>query len=212
VVSIGILNVGVGNIASIENAVTRAGGHPILIGDLLSENFDAIILPGAGSFEYVTSIYEEQGVQSFLKAYSESGKPILGICLGAQILYESSQEGPGKGVSVFTGHSQSLADLQGFEKVPHIGYSSLDFKFANDPILSGLNDDSYFYFLHNFGVEKRDDFSVVATIANTNCVAISRKLATYAVQFHPEKSGQFGDQLFSNFIKITEGLSCRTKG
>ncbi len=210
-VNIGILNVGVGNIASIENAVIRTGGQPILIRDIFPENFDAIILPGAGSFEFVSNIYEKQGLQKALRAYSESGKPILGICLGAQILYETSQEGAGKGVSVFSGHSESLADFKGFDKVPHIGYSSLDFNNVSDPILRGLNSDSYFYFLHNYGVRKQDDFSVVATIANTNCVAVSRKLATYAVQFHPEKSGQFGDQLFSNFIKITEELSCRTK-
>lgn len=211
-VSVGILNIGVGNVASIENAVIRAGAKPVFITDISSEKFDAIILPGAGDFECVTSIYRTKGLLNDLKTYSDGGNPVLGICLGAQILYESSQEGSGRGVSIFSGYSQSLAELNGFEKVPHIGYSNLEFKEGSDPILNGLSSQSNFYFLHGFGVKKTNDFSVVATIAATNCMAISRKLATYAVQFHPEKSGQFGDQLFSNFIKITEELSCRIKG
>lgn len=194
---IGIVNYGIaGNIHSIKKALYTAGADTVIINN--SEQFhevDKIILPGVGSFKDAMSELENDG---FLEMLKNTSKPILGICLGMQILSKLGYEyGKTKGLNLIDAEVKPiLVD----EKVPHVGFNHI--KLVNkNKVLEKLENEE-FYFMHSYEVVNYTDISSLTEYAGHQFVSAIQKNNIYGVQFHPEKSREAGIQLFKNFIAL----------
>jgi imidazole glycerol-phosphate synthase subunit HisH len=193
-----IFDYGVGNLLSLKTALEKAG-LTATVGTKAKDlkDADAIALPGVGSFTAASS--QLGAVKAILQQKVEEGTPILGICLGLQLFFESSQEGPGEGLAFFKGRNMQL---QGKVKVPHMGWNTLDIVKPNE-LFYDIADDSYVYFVHSLYPEPADK-SIVCTKTEygttfTSSVAHGN---IYGTQFHPEKSGDVGLAILKNFAKI----------
>ena len=195
-----IVDYGVGNLKSVTNAMKYLGYETLITGDAADlERSDAIILPGVGAFPDAADKLRAPGLDQVLIAQAAK-KPILGICLGMQLLFDRGEEvRPCAGLGLVPGH---VGKIQTEYKLPHIGWNSLTFQ--NDcPIFKGLDDGAYVYFVHTFcgyadseaDVTARTDYgpSVVAAVAHGN---------VYGCQFHPEKSGETGLAILKNFGEL----------
>ncbi len=196
---IGIVNYGAGNLKSVKKAFDYLGARNRIVssaGEI--SHADRLVLPGVGSFGSALKKLEENGVLAPVAEWLKTDKPFLGICLGLQLLFDSSQESEdATGFGVFKG---TCALLQG-EKVPQIGWNSIEVKRATK-LLHGIDSGTYFYFIHSYYVVPESDEEVLATTeyGGEYASAMGRN-NTYAVQFHPEKSGEAGLQILTNWIK-----------
>ena len=203
---IGIVDYGMGNLFSVYNALDRLGADAVISSDpAVLTGCDGLILPGVGAFRDAMAALKEQGVDEFLKEYVDSGRPLLGICLGMQLLFESSDEhGFSEGLCFLDGH---IAKFSGIDqtgktyKVPHMGWNKL--KFKNDhPLLEGLEED-YVYFVHSYYAQVKDSAELIAVATyDVEVPGIVGKGNVMGMQFHPEKSGQMGKGLLNNYIKL----------
>jgi imidazole glycerol-phosphate synthase subunit HisH len=193
-----IIDYGVGNLLSLKFAFEKAGLKTNIAAPTVSmKEADAIALPGVGNFSAAARAL--QPVKADLADAVSGGKPILGICLGMQLYFESSEEGPGKGLGLFKGRNVRLT---GNVKVPHMGWNTLR-KIKDCELFSDVDDDSFVYFVHSL-YPVPDDKEVICTQTEyaqifTSAVASKNILGT---QFHPEKSGEIGMQILRNFAKI----------
>jgi glutamine amidotransferase len=194
---IGIVNYGTaGNLHSVEKALNKAKGKTLIINNLEQFNqVDKIVLPGVGSFKNAMQQLENIG---FLEALSSNTKPILGICLGMQILSTLGFEyGQTKGLDFIKAEVRPmLIDA----KVPHVGFNTIEVVKTSD-ILNGLEKEE-FYFMHSFEVVNYTDIISLTQYAGHKFVSSIQKENIYGVQFHPEKSHKYGLALFKNFHKI----------
>ena len=194
---IGIVNYGTaGNIHSVEKALNKASGKTLIINNVEQFNqVDKIVLPGVGSFKNAMQQLENIG---FLEVLSNNKKPILGICLGMQILSTLGFEyGRTKGLGFIKAEVRPmLIDA----KVPHVGFNTIEvIKTCN--ILNDLEDEE-FYFMHSFEVVNYTDITSLTEYAGHKFVSSIQKDNIYGVQFHPEKSREAGIQLLKNFINV----------
>lgn len=192
-----ILDYGVGNLKSIANAMAYIGQRTVVTGasDEL-ERADAIILPGVGAFPDAADKLRETGLDQALRT-QVGRKPILGICLGMQLLFDRGEEGRNcKGLGLVSGDVERIqTDL----KLPHIGWNSLTFQ-NDSPLFRGLDDGAYVYFVHSFCGQALDERDVIArTEYGPSVVAAVAHHGVYGCQFHPEKSGETGLQILKNF-------------
>jgi imidazole glycerol-phosphate synthase subunit HisH len=192
-----IVDYGVGNLLSLKFALEKAGlkakiGTPTQ----KLKDADAIALPGVGNFSAAAKALEP--VKQELIDTVRSGTPILGICLGLQLYFEDSEEGPGKGLAFFKGKDVRLT---GKVKIPHMGWNTIQ-KVKQNELFEGINDGAYVYFVHSlFPVPA--DMSIVCTqteYSETFTSAVASK-NIYGTQFHPEKSGDIGLKILRNFAK-----------
>ena len=163
---------------------------------------DHVILPGVGAFGDAMDKIRRYGLEEIIKEVVAKGTPFLGICLGLQLLFESSEETVGvEGLGILKGKIVKIPDDQGL-KVPHIGWNSL--KFPNKGRLyEGIEEDSYVYFVHSYYLQAEEPDIVVATTEYaTHIHASVEKGNVFACQFHPEKSSDVGLQILKNFINI----------
>ncbi|MBM3897545.1 MAG: imidazole glycerol phosphate synthase subunit HisH [Thaumarchaeota archaeon] len=191
---IGILDYGVGNLYSLSCALQKLKAETEIVTSLNKE-FDGIILPGVGAFDAVTKNLGSN--RHLILDVVKDGINIFGICLGMQLMFESSEEGKGDGLAIFKG---SVKQLPSSVKLPHMGWNILDKK--NDhAILDGLKDNSWVYFLHSYYPEPKDRKIVAATTnyGKEFTSAISYK-NVFGTQFHPEKSGDVGFLILRNFL------------
>lgn len=203
---VAILDYGAGNVKSVKNAVEAVGGSAVLTYD--SETVagcDRVILPGVGAFGSAMERIRERGLDKIISEVVSSGVPFLGICLGLQVLFESSEEAPDcSGLNIFKGKIVKIPQQceTGTVKIPHIGWNSLAFQ-KECPLFHGLNDGEYVYFVHSYYLQAADRADVAATTeySTTLDVAVSRG-NIFATQFHPEKSGDKGLQMLKNFMSI----------
>ena len=192
-----IFDYGVGNLLSLKTALEKVGFN-VSIGtnkmDLTKA--DVIALPGVGSF--TASLEKLNTVKETLQTKVAEGTPLLGICLGLQLFFESSQEGPGEGLAFFKG---KVLELPKTVKVPHMGWNTLDIVKPNE-LLEGIADGTYVYFVHSLYPVPKDQAIVCTntTYGITFTSAICSK-NIYGTQFHPEKSGDVGLQILRNFAK-----------
>ncbi|OCA88182.1 imidazole glycerol phosphate synthase, glutamine amidotransferase subunit [Bacillus sp. FJAT-27225] len=205
---IGIIDYGMGNLFSVSKALERLGAGYFLSGNRAElADADALILPGVGSFRDAMFLLKSEGLADMLHGYAASGKPLLGICLGMQLLFEESEEnGPTEGLGILPGKVErfsGLADDGTPYKVPHIGWNKL--KFAKEsPILAGLNE-GHVYFVHSYFVKAcNPEFLIAKADYNEEVAAVVGKGNIYGMQFHPEKSGPLGIQLLQNFLNLAE--------
>ena len=203
----GIIDYNAGNIKSVEHALESLGA-PYIISENPSDlkNVDRVIFPGVGDAAYAMQQLKFLGFDSFLKDWAESSKPILGICLGSQIVFDYSEEGDIECLGLLKGsirHFSSLKD-KGFDsclKVPHIGWNNVSFVNGGSSLLDGVASDSDFYFVHSYVIQPDDDY-VVKGYADygIKVPAVVEKDNIAVFQFHPEKSGKPGLRILRNFV------------
>jgi glutamine amidotransferase len=192
-----IFDYGVGNLLSLKCALEKAG-LDASIGTSAQElaQADAIALPGVGAF--TSAVTKLDAVKETLKSKVEDGTPLLGICLGMQLFFEESEEGPGNGLALFKGKTIRLPNTV---KVPHMGWNTLNIVKQNE-LFEGIAEGSYLYFVHSLYPVPVDK-SIVCTqteYGTTFTSAVASK-NIYGTQFHPEKSGDLGLRILKNFAK-----------
>lgn len=205
---IGIIDYGMGNLFSVNNALKRLGAETVISGDPeVLASCEGLVLPGVGAFPDAMAALREQKLDLFLKEYVTSGKPLIGICLGMQLLFESSDEhGYSTGLGFLKGHIVKFAGI-GREgrsyKVPHMGWNKLHFH-QEHPLLAGLEED-YVYFVHSYYAEIKKTSELLASASyDVEVPGIVGLGNVMGMQFHPEKSGQMGKVLLQNYIKLVE--------
>ena len=200
---IAIIDYDAGNIKSVEKALQFLGEDVCVTGDAETIlNADKVILPGVGSFGDAMEKLHRYGLVSVIKEVVKREIPFLGICLGLQLCFESSEETPGvEGLGILKGKVKRIPESDGI-KVPHIGWNSL--KFPNPSrLFSGIDEDSYVYFVHSYYLEAADESIVAAsTEYGTYIHAAVEKENIFACQFHPEKSSDVGLSILRNFDQI----------
>lgn len=202
---IAMIDYDAGNIKSVEKAMISLGEEIVITRDadtILSA--DGVILPGVGAFGDAMEKLHSYGLVDVIHKCVEKGTPFLGICLGLQLLFESSEESPGvEGLHVLEGKILRIPDGEGI-KVPHIGWNDLSFP-NKGKLFKGLPENSYVYFVHSYYLKAEDESIVTAaTEYGTYIHASVEKDNVYACQFHPEKSSEVGLQILQNFIDITK--------
>ncbi|WP_418779661.1 imidazole glycerol phosphate synthase subunit HisH [Intestinimonas sp.] len=197
-----ILDYGVGNLKSVTNAMRYLGFDTRITSDPAElERADAIILPGVGAFPDAAEKLRVPGLDKTLLAQAEK-KPILGICLGMQLLFDQGEEiRPCAGLGLVHG---SVRRLETDRKLPHIGWNSLAFQ-NHSPLFRGLDDGVYVYFVHTFcGVADRESDVIARTEYGPSVVAAVSCGNVYGCQFHPEKSGETGLVILKNFGELNK--------
>ncbi|HEX7482852.1 MAG TPA: imidazole glycerol phosphate synthase subunit HisH [Candidatus Bathyarchaeia archaeon] len=193
-----IFDYGVGNLLSLKTALEKAG-LTASIGTTAQDlaNADAIALPGVGSFTAASSKLDT--VKEIVQSKIKDGTPILGICLGLQLFFETSEEGPGEGLALFKGKNMQLPNTV---KVPHMGWNTLNIVKPNQ-LFDDITEGTFVYFVHSLYPVPKDKKIVCTTTeyGTTFTSAIASK-NIYGTQFHPEKSGDVGLKILKNFVKI----------
>lgn len=196
-----LVDYGAGNLPSVERALARLGaetGRASTPGEICAAR--AVILPGVGHFAAMARALEKQQLGTALHTALLRGVPFLGICLGMQALYESSDEAPGlRGLGIFPGH---VVPLPASAKLPHMGWNQLH-RQGSSRLLRGIPDDAYFYFAHSYAVLTPDGSTAARCHHGAAFVAAVERENVFGVQFHPEKSGDAGAQVLRNFLEVT---------
>ncbi len=202
---IAIIDYDAGNIKSVEKALQFLGEETVITRDAqVILGADGVILPGVGSFGDAMEKLYSYGLVSVIRQCVERNIPFLGICLGLQLMFESSEETPGvEGLGLLPGKIVRIPSEGGL-KVPHIGWNSLSFP-NEGKLFKGLKEDTYVYFVHSFYLQAKEPEIVKATTEYGTLIHASvEKGNLFACQFHPEKSSEAGMQILRNFIEVTK--------
>ncbi len=206
-----------GNLASVINAFKKIGADAVLESDPSRlEQYDRLILPGVGAFGDAMEHLKSNGMDEAVKTFAASGKPLLGICLGMQLLFESSEEfGQTEGLGLIPGKVVAF-DESRFDhpqKVPHMGWNELflqkriederwKMEDGRSPLFAGLPDDFYLYFVHSFHAVCDDKYAIGKTHYGYEFVSAVQNGNIYGIQPHPEKSHENGLKIIENFTKL----------
>lgn len=200
---IAIVDYDAGNIKSVEKALQFLGQEPVVTRDketLLQA--EKVIVPGVGAFGDAMGKMHQYGLVEVLREIAAKGTPLLGICLGLQLFFESSEETPGvEGLGLLPGKIVRIPDKEGF-KIPHMGWNSIQINPASR-LLKGIEEGAYVYFVHSYYLQAENEADVAATtdyVVNIHAAAEHENI--FATQFHPEKSGKIGLQILKNFIEL----------
>ena len=204
--NLAVIDYGTGNLRSVVKAFEYLNAKVVLAtAPDEMKGVDAVIFPGQGSFDQCMESLNKSGLSKSLKAWIEEDRPFFGICLGLQVLFESSEEGDLPGLELFKGKAVRFS-VDSHLKIPHMGWNRVDWRLPNHyRIRKNLEDGDQFYFVHSYKVETADprvhcfntDYGGTFTsgIISSNCIA---------TQFHPEKSQSKGIQLYRNFLENIE--------
>ncbi|MEG3908146.1 MULTISPECIES: imidazole glycerol phosphate synthase subunit HisH [unclassified Microcoleus] len=201
---IAVVDYDMGNLHSVCKGLENVGAVPkITDSPAIIEQADAVVLPGVGSFDPAMQNLRSRNLIEPIKRAIASGKPFLGICLGLQILFESSEEGVEPGLGVIAGKVRRFRSEPGLT-IPHMGWNQLQFTQQNLPLWQNLPSDPWVYFVHSYYVDPVDleVRSAIVTHGSQNVTAAIAKDNLMAVQFHPEKSSSTGLQMLSNFVSL----------
>lgn len=198
---IAIIDYGMGNLHSVSKAVERLGYEAVLSsdpGEIMSA--DGAILPGVGAFGDAMHNLRDTGLLDAVLRFADSGKPLLGICLGMQLLFSESEEhGRHEGLGLLPG---KVIRFRGPYKVPHMGWNKLSFRRAS-PLLDGLTE-GHVYFVHSYhAIPERTDDLLATTDYYQAVTAVVGRGNVYGMQFHPEKSGELGMRLLGQFLRLS---------
>jgi imidazole glycerol-phosphate synthase subunit HisH len=201
-----IVDYGAGNLHSVARAVTHAGARPLITSNprYLAEA-EALIVPGVGAAADTMMNLHRHGLVEPIREYIASGRPFLGVCMGQQALFDVSEEGgEHECLGVLPGRVVRLPDGL---KVPHMGWNQVQIT-REHPIFEGIPDGSHFYFVHSY-YPRPDDPAIVLgeTEYGVTFPSVVGRDNVVATQFHPEKSGQAGLQMYANFLKIASGAT-----
>jgi glutamine amidotransferase len=201
---IAIFDYGAGNLFSLKSALERNGAESVeIIYDLKDlEKFDGLVLPGVGNFDPAIKSIEGGGSEHLDKAIKD-GKPVMGICLGMEMLFGRSEEGKLEGLKILDGDVVMLPKDK--VKIPHMGWNNLQIKKGDSRFLKGVRDNSWVYFVHSYRAVPKNRRLVVATSDyGVSVPAVIEKDNLIGVQFHPEKSGDVGALMIRNFIEMCD--------
>ena len=206
--SIAIIDYKAGNLRSVQKALEECGATARITADAEDISAaDGVVFPGQGACDASMLSIRERGLFEIIRHSIDSGKPFLGVCLGLQLLLESSEEGEEPCLAILKGSTKRLppekTDQVGL-KIPHMGWNSVSLSIQH-PVFEGIPNDSYFYFVHSYYADPEDK-DIVAGVTNYGidfCSAVAWDNVA-AVQFHPEKSGAVGLQLYHNFLTLVD--------
>ncbi len=192
---VAVVKYNAGNIQSVMNALRRVGVDPVLTDNPVElRNADRVIFPGQGEASHAMEYLRTHGLDQVIKSLTQ---PVLGICIGQQLMCEHSEEGNVDCLGIFPAQVLRFHPQKHEQKVPHMGWNQLEN--VQDPLLVGINEGAFVYFVHSFYVPTTD-----YTIATTNHIlsfsSAMRKGNFMATQFHPEKSGSVGERILTNFL------------
>ncbi len=199
--NIAIFDYGAGNLFSLKSSLERNGAHKVeIINNLYDiEKFDGLVLPGVGNFDpAIRAIEKSKSI--FLKSINDN-LPILGICLGMEMLFKSSEEGTLEGLKILNGKVIMLPKKK--VKIPHMGWNNLDIINKKSNILSGIKNKSWVYFVHSYHIIPKDNQIIAAnTSYGIDIPVVIEKDNLFGTQFHPEKSGEIGARIVKNFVEV----------
>lgn len=189
-----------GNLRSVAKALETTGVSPWVTGDPGEiDRADAVILPGVGSGPAAMEALRQRGLVEPIRQYVASGKAFLGVCLGLQLLLDHTEEGDAACLGIVPGTVRKLPSTL---KVPHMGWNSVEFKTAH-PVFDGIPQGSYFYFVHSYYADPKDQASVAGiTEYSIPFCSVYARGNLVATQFHPEKSGTVGLRIYRNFVAL----------
>jgi len=201
---IGIVDYGMGNLYSLSKALERLGYRYALVTEAAQlAHYDGLILPGVGAFGDAMRNIRAAGLVEPLRAYAASGRPLLGICLGMQLLFTTSEEhGTHQGLALLPGQVVRFA---GSYKIPHMGWNRIEIEPTAHPVFRDLGpSDLWFYFVHSYHAvpEDRSIIAATATHGSTRVTAAVARDNVIATQFHPEKSQAAGQKLLGRFLAL----------
>jgi imidazole glycerol-phosphate synthase subunit HisH len=195
-----IVDYGAGNVPSVERALARLGAasERTASPDEIS-NAQALLLPGVGHYAALIRALDERSLRQPLLAAIQRGVPFLGICLGLQVLFESSEEAPHlRGLNLLPG---KVCALPSIVKLPHMGWNQLASK-GNSRLLAGITPSAYFYFAHSYAAHDSNGIASATCTHGAPFIAALEKQNICAVQFHPEKSAEAGALVLQNFLRM----------
>jgi imidazole glycerol-phosphate synthase subunit HisH len=200
---IAIIDYGMGNLKSVTNAFKKLHADAVITRDKkVIEESSAIVLPGVGAFGKCIENLTKLDLLDFIKELIMNDKLYLGICLGMQILFESSEEAPGvAGMGFVKG---TVPRFRGNLKVPHMGWNNIE-RVNGAEVLDGIKDEEFFYFVHSYYCRPDEDVVATRSPYGIDFASSIQKKRVFACQFHPEKSQRAGLQLLSNFLRIAGG-------
>ncbi len=199
-----IVGTGMANIGSVVNMCRRLGTEPLVTTDqyeLMSA--ERLILPGVGAFDVAMKALTCSGIDDVIRMRVAEGAPLLGICLGMQLLFDSSEEGSASGLGLIPGSVRRLAGSYpaGQVRIPHMGWSRMERRGVH-PLLAGIDDDARYYFVHSFAAVPMEDQDVIGvSVYGSPFVSAVARENVMGVQFHPEKSHRYGKALLGNFLR-----------
>ena len=206
--SIAIIDYKAGNLRSVQKALEECGATAHITADAEDISAaDGVVFPGQGACDASMLSIRERGLFEIIRHSIDSGKPFLGVCLGLQLLLESSEEGEEPCLAILKGSTKRLPPektVQVGVKIPHMGWNSVSLS-VQHPVFEGIPNDSYFYFVHSYYADPEDK-DIVAGVTNYGidfCSAVAWDNVA-AVQFHPEKSGAVGLRLYRNFLTLVD--------
>ncbi|MGE0740228.1 MAG: imidazole glycerol phosphate synthase subunit HisH [Hyphomonadaceae bacterium] len=192
-----VVKLGVGNTASVMFALERLGAPAVLTDDAVRiAEADRIILPGVGAAAYAMELIDAKGLRGALTKFE---RPLLGICLGQQLLFEASEEGDAQGLGLLPGRVTRLPSTRD-APAPHMGWSKLALERAH-PLIDGVADGAYVYFVHSY-VCPLGDATIASAEYGARFAAIVGDGRVFGCQFHPERSGDAGARILSNFLSL----------
>jgi len=195
-VKIAVLDYGMGNLRSVARAIEHVGGTPEVTDDARTAlGADGLVVPGVGHFGACMRNLRERGLDAVVTGFAASGRPTFGVCVGMQILFEGSEEDPADGLGLFAGGSRRLP---AGVKVPHMGWNTVEWTRPH-PFIREVPPDARFYFVHSFAPDP-DEAAVGVTEHGRPFAAAIARGNVFATQFHPERSGEAGLQLYESFV------------
>ncbi|HIZ08248.1 MAG TPA: imidazole glycerol phosphate synthase subunit HisH [Candidatus Eubacterium avistercoris] len=203
---IAIIDYDAGNLKSVEKALTYLGEDSVITGDARTIlEADKVILPGVGAFGDAMENLQKRELDKVIKEVCMKNTPFLGICLGLQLLFESSEESPqAEGLGILKGQILRIPDKEGL-KIPHIGWNSLTLQHQGR-LFEGLEEHPYVYFVHSYYLKAEEEQIVKAVTDYSTCIHASvEKGNIFACQFHPEKSSSTGLKILKNFAQLKGG-------
>ena len=202
---IAIIDYGVGNLFSLQSSLKYIGQEACVTADPeIIEESDRIILPGVGAFEDAAKKLRESGMADIVNRQAKAGKPLMGICLGMQLLFEKSFEyGQHEGLGLIKGNIVPIRGaVPDSYKIPHIGWNALDFRGEKDPLFKYIKEGDHVYFVHSYYGADCDESTIAVTEYGAPLTAAVADGKVYGCQFHPEKSGSVGLDILRAFCEI----------
>lgn len=198
-----IIDYGMGNLKSVYNALIKIGCECKISSDIEElRKADGLILPGVGAFKDCMDNLKNANLIEVIREEAVKGKPLLGICLGMQVLFQKGYEGEGgEGLGILKGEIVKMVDPN--VKIPHIGWNNLE-KNREDELLEGLKEDAFVYYVHSYYAQGYDDADLVgySRYGTFKIPGLVRKNNVMGAQFHPEKSGEIGLKILKNFKEL----------
>ena len=205
-----IIDYGVGNLFSLVSSFEIIGEKAVITADpAVLEAAERIILPGVGAFKDAADKLNASGMVPALKAQIEKGKPVMGICLGMQLLFDKSYEyGEHEGLGLVSGEIRPIADRVSDLKIPHMGWNALTFENGKHPLFKYVNEGDCVYFVHSFCAVNCEKDRIAWSEYGADITAAVAKGNVMGCQFHPEKSGDVGLAILRAFCEMKEGSLC----